>query len=90
MSDQRVQQINTIAWARELRACSFVDYRKSLGLKGQLHYQTFTIWRSPDFVVPKTFDEWTSNHELAETAKRLYGQIENLELYVSEGFIFII
>lgn len=84
LSDQRVQQVQTIEWARELKACSFVDYRRSLGLKGQIHAPNWDDHYIDDnFAVPHSFDEWTSDKLVAKAAETLYRNIENLELYVS-------
>lgn len=70
--------------ARQWGVCSLNDFRKFLGLKGDL-LDFFNIFKQLRlyFAALKKFEEWNSNPDVAEAAEMLYGDINNLELYVS-------
>lgn len=77
-------EVMMIERARQWGVCSLNDFRKFLGLKGDL-LDFFNIFKQLRlyFAALKKFEEWNSNPDVAEAAEMLYGDINNLELYVS-------
>lgn len=68
---------------RKWDACTFNDYRRSLGLKRKYLVTTKDFAADICYQALQSFAEWNSDSEIAGAAEKLYGNIEDLELYVS-------
>lgn len=82
-SCMQVMEIMVINQAREWNVCSLNDFRRYLGLKRLYHLLVTIIafWRQGTTAFKK-FEEWSSSPEIVTAAKDLYGEVDNLELYV--------
>ena len=76
-------EIAIIERARQWGVCSFNDFRSFLGLKGTSCRSSSLPVLNDELVALKSFKEWNSNPNVGRAAEELYGNIDNLELYVS-------
>ncbi|KAF8879251.1 heme peroxidase [Infundibulicybe gibba] len=77
----RIIEIMGIEQARKWGVCSMNEFRKFLNLKhetGLLYGKVVSLNSGLEF---KSFEEWNPDPEIADAARRLYGHIDNLELY---------
>ncbi|TFK47855.1 heme peroxidase [Heliocybe sulcata] len=78
----RILELATMQQARDWNVCSFNQFRRSLGLRRSFYLPI--SWSA--LLTKKTalanFEEWSRSGDAAAAAQRLYGNIENLELYV--------
>ncbi|KAG6916804.1 hypothetical protein DXG01_005269 [Tephrocybe rancida] len=65
----RLVEVMGIEQSRAWGVCTMNEFRKFLGLKVMKHAEF------------ETFEEWNPDPEIAGAARRLYGHVDNLELY---------
>jgi hypothetical protein len=77
----RLHEIMGIEANRSWGVCSLNDFRKFLGLKSEYknpRHLSYTYGH----VAYSSFLEWNPDAAVAEAAEKLYGHVDNLELYV--------
>ncbi|KAJ3491856.1 hypothetical protein NLI96_g423 [Meripilus lineatus] len=91
-SGMRLIEIMGIEQSRKCGVCSLNDFRRvgfavlleqliQLMENGTSFYPPMSTWQFLGLKPYATFLEWNSDHEVADAAQKLYGDIEMLELY---------
>lgn len=65
--------------------CSLNEFRSSLGLPRELLVHVLVLEMSSEYLdvslAFSSFLDWNANQQIADDAEKLYGHIDNLELY---------
>jgi hypothetical protein len=79
----RLHEVMGLEQSRSWGVCTLNEFRRFLGLKCELFILVDLARREAESQTAfKSFSDWNSNPEIADCAQKLYGDIENLELYV--------
>lgn len=72
-----------IEQARQWGLCTMNEFRAFLGLRRALSSFLNNFQLTKITLEFQTFEEWNPDSQIAGAARRLYGHVDNLELYVS-------